>query len=201
MMKIAKYGWIPDLPNRPGEEGGDRIFRPMALRLDAEGGLNPELIPPKFNQLTIGSCTGSSSGRGWGMYLTAKEGQPRTPLSALFPYFNGRLQEGTTASDSGCQIRDVIKGIIKYGLCAESLCPYDITKFAVKPSDRAYRDAHFTVLDSYERIVETGPKRVLHAKTALAQGWPVAFGFTVYESFESRSVAHSGVVPMPLGSE
>jgi C1A family cysteine protease len=36
----------------------------------------------------------------------------------------------------------------------------------------------------------------------LADGYPFVFGFTVYESFESNSVAKkSGIVPMPSSSE
>ncbi len=197
-MKITQgLGWLPDHPDRR-----DVVFRPTALRLDSEGGLSPQYMPPKFNQGNLGRCTGASSGRGWGMYLTAKEGQPRTPLSANFPYYNGRLQLGTTSHDSGAMIRDVIKGVVKYGFCAPSnYFDDDPAQFSVKPSDKAYKEAHFTILDSYERIAETGPARIQHAKTALSQGWPVVFGFTVYESFMSQATARSGVMTMPLGSE
>ena len=31
-------------------------------------------------------------------------------------------------------------------------------------------------------------------------GYPFVYGFTVYESFESKSVAKTGVVPMPASS-
>jgi C1A family cysteine protease len=35
----------------------------------------------------------------------------------------------------------------------------------------------------------------------LASGFPFAFGFSVYESFESAAVAKTGVVPMPSPDE
>lgn len=38
-------------------------------------------------------------------------------------------------------------------------------------------------------------------KACLASGYPFAFGFTVYENFESDAVAATGVVPMPGTSE
>jgi C1A family cysteine protease len=38
-------------------------------------------------------------------------------------------------------------------------------------------------------------------KACLASGYPFAFGFSVYESFESDAVAASGVVPLPASSE
>ena len=38
-------------------------------------------------------------------------------------------------------------------------------------------------------------------RSCLADGFPFVFGFTVYESFESQSVAKTGVVPMPKPKE
>jgi C1A family cysteine protease len=35
----------------------------------------------------------------------------------------------------------------------------------------------------------------------LASGYPVVFGFSVYESFETQEVARSGVVPLPKKGE
>jgi C1A family cysteine protease len=38
-------------------------------------------------------------------------------------------------------------------------------------------------------------------KGCLASGYPFAFGFTVYESFESQQVAQTGNAPMPQPGE
>jgi C1A family cysteine protease len=38
-------------------------------------------------------------------------------------------------------------------------------------------------------------------KGCLASGFPFVFGFTVYTSFESEEVAHTGIVPMPSEGE
>jgi C1A family cysteine protease len=46
---------------------------------------------------------------------------------------------------------------------------------------------------SYERVAVDA----VHIKTALAQGFPVVIGISLYESFESDAVSHTGVVPMP----
>src|SRR6266568_6038145 len=195
-MKIQRYGWIPDFPDRTN----DRVFVPKALRLDPAGNLPVNLLPPVFNQNRLGSCTGASTGRGSIMYLIAKENQPRNPMSALFAYYNARLLEGTEKSDSGAQIRDVLKGIIRYGLCSESLYPYVETAFSIRPSQRAYHDGAFTLMDKYERISEVGLARVQHAKSAILQGWPVNFGFTVYENFENLETAQTGHMKMPKGA-
>jgi C1A family cysteine protease len=49
----------------------------------------------------------------------------------------------------------------------------------------------------YRRVTQS----TLGVKRALALGYPVIFGFTVYESFESEAVANTGRVPMPDPSE
>lgn len=38
-------------------------------------------------------------------------------------------------------------------------------------------------------------------KGCIASGFPIVFGFTVYDSFESNEVARTGVVPLPAPSE
>jgi len=38
-------------------------------------------------------------------------------------------------------------------------------------------------------------------KSCLSEGFPFVFGFTVYESFMSQSVANTGNMPMPKPSE
>lgn len=50
---------------------------------------------------------------------------------------------------------------------------------------------------SYSRVVQS----LNQLKGALAAGFPVVLGFTVYESFEGADVAATGVVPMPGAGE
>src|SRR5712692_433505 len=44
-----------------------------------------------------------------------------------------------------------------------------------------------------ERVLQSLPQ----IKGCLASGYPFVFGFTVYESFQSATVAKTGTVPMP----
>ena len=75
--------------------------------------------------------------------------------------------------------------------------PYDITKFAQKPSAQALSDALHHKAVSYQRLVNT----LTQMKGCLASGYPFVFGFSVYASFESPTVAQTGVVPMPQPNE
>lgn len=113
-------------------------------------------------------------------------------MSRLFIYYNERVIINTVDSDSGAMLRDGIKTLVKQGVCDEGLWPYDTKKFSAKPSSKCYRDAENHQVTSYRRILN-----VREMKTCLAEGFPFVFGFMVYESFETREVARTGVVRMP----
>jgi C1A family cysteine protease len=90
-----------------------------------------------------------------------------------------------------------MKSVAKQGAPHEKLWPYTIGKFRTKPSRPSYQDAtkHQAVL--YERVVQ----HITQLQACLAGGYPFVFGFSVYESFESDTVARSGRVPMPKANE
>lgn len=121
--------------------------------------------------------------------------------SRLFIYYNERLLEGTINSDSGAMISDGMKCISQYGVCDERHWIYDPTQFAVKPSDAAYQEAKSDKALKFANIDfsqdQTADARIAHLKTALRAGYPIIFGFTVYESFEGDAVAETGMMPMP----
>ena len=78
----------------------------------------------------------------------------------------------------------------------ESLWPYDISQFAVKPPDAAFIAAkpHLVLKRSIVTTLDD-------IKWALADKHLVPFGITIYESFESDAVATSGIVPDPQPNE
>jgi len=93
-------------------------------------------------------------------------------------------------------LRDGIKTLVKSGVCWESSWPYLVKHFTKKPLLRCYKEAKEHLIQSYHRI--TSLSEML---ACLADGFPFVFGFSVYESFESKSVARTGVVPMPGRNE
>ena len=112
--------------------------------------------------------------------------------SRLFIYYNERVLEGTVNIDSGAQIRDGIKTVAIQGACDESSWMYNISKFKTKPTANCYKTALKDVVTKYERLID-----MTSYKTALANGYPFVFGFTVYQSFESEQAAKNGIVAMP----
>lgn len=192
--KIARYGWIPDLPDQR-----DHMFAvppPLQAALPSSVDLSPN-CPPVYDQGQLGSCTANGIAAGI-EFDQMKQGMTDGFMpSRLFIYYNERVIEGTVASDSGAQIRDGIKSVSQQGACHENLWPYDITQYTAKPPDAAYADALTHRAVSYQRVA----RDLMQMKGCLAAGYPFVLGFTVYESFESQAVAQSGHAPMPAAGE
>ena len=190
----SRYGWIPDLP----DQRDFQFAAPSAVQanLPPSVDLTPS-CPPVYDQGQLGSCTGNGVA-GVVQFDAMKEKLVDTSTpSRLFIYYNERVIEGTVKSDSGAQIRDGIKTVAATGACDETLWPYDITMFAHKPPAACYKAAKGQRAIEYARVGQT----LSQFKACLASGYPIVFGFTVYESFESPAVASTGVVPMPAAGE
>ena len=192
IVRSGSYGWVPDLPDH--RDILYRAVRPIPPSL-------PDAVDLRMNcsaiedQGRLGSCTANAL-VGALEFLEIKDHLPAVDLSRLFIYYNERLIEHTVASDSGAMLRDGIKTLAKQGVCAESLWPYLISRFAQKPSPSCYREAQDHQITSYQRILNLD-----EMLACLADGFPFVFGFTVYESFESQQVTQTGDVPMPATGE
>lgn len=112
--------------------------------------------------------------------------------SRLFIYYNARTLIGTCDQDSGAYLRDCMKTLAREGHCLESLWPYNIGMYQMRPSQAAYADGHNHSIVSYMRLSSLN-----EMLTCLADGYPFVFGITLYESFESDQVRKTGVVNMP----
>jgi|SRR5882672_1030717 len=185
------YGYIPDL-----EDDRDLMFSSPQAVVPARVDLRGAFMPPIVDQAALGSCTSNAIVGALG-YDQLKQGEVHTPLSRLFIYYCEREKEGTIDSDSGARIRDGVKAVNKTGAAPEAEWPYDITKFALKPSPKAYSDAVKYESLLYRRVSRSLPQ----LKLALSAGFPVVFGFTVYASFENERTTKTGVVSMPVPNE
>ena len=185
-------GWIPDLPDHRDFLYAD--VRPTGVRLPKSVDLRPSMSPVE-NQGQLGSCTANALA-GALEFLEVKSGQSFVDLSRLFIYYNERAIEHSVGSDSGAMIRDGIKTLAAQGVCPEKEWPYVISTFTKKPSAKCYTDAKKHTIQTYHRIASLAEMRA-----CLADGYPFVFGFSVYESFESATVAKSGVLNMPKPGE
>ncbi|MCX6284228.1 MAG: C1 family peptidase [Bacteroidetes bacterium] len=193
IFKVSRYGWQPDLPDQ-------RDFRfaasPAVLsELPGKTDLRPG-CPPVYDQGELGSCTANAIGAAFEFGLI-KQDAPAFMPSRLFIYYNERVIEHSVSNDSGAMIRDGIKTVKKEGVCPEKDWPYIISRFALKPGPACYSTALEHQVLSYHRV----PRILDQIKGCLAEGFPMIFGFTVYESFESAAVAGTGIVELPAPGE
>jgi C1A family cysteine protease len=127
----------------------------------------------------LGSCTGNAVVGAYEMLQNFEKSYKLT-LSRLFVYYNSRLIEGNTERDEGAYIRDAVKALKKYGVCAEVYWPYRIERFAMTPDEESYQDAQRRNIKNYYRL--SSLEDILDA---LNNNWPVVFGMLVYPEFET----------------
>jgi hypothetical protein len=183
-FRIPKYHWISDKPDsRDYKYANTRVSQPNIV--DLRG-----YCSPIEDQGQLGSCTGNAIAGA--IELLDKRAGRAIDVSRLFIYYYERLLEGTINYDSGAYIRDGIKACYTYGAPLESLWPYNISRFRTAPSSAANADAAKRKITLYQRIAD-------HAGCldSLTNGYPVVIGFNVYSSFETASVARTGIMPYP----
>lgn len=113
--------------------------------------------------------------------------------SRLYLYFNGRaVAKYQLELDDGLSVRDGCKSIAKYGLCGESVWPYNVSLFADLPSLQAYKQSLLFKNFTYSFVNQdiNSIKNCLNTTKN-----PIIFGINIYSSF--LSVGSNGVVPLP----
>lgn len=144
-------------------------------------------FPACYDQGQLGSCTANALVAAY-EYLV-----PGFMGSRLFVYYNERVIENDVKYDNGAYIHDGIKSLETNGLPPETDWPYIISKFAVKPPQKAFTDAlKHKVVKAYN-VTQTvnGMKSLLHS------GIPFVFGFVVFREFQSYTVSVTGLIPYP----
>jgi len=190
------YGWRPDLPDQRDHYYG--VHKPDgAVALPHKTDLRL-FMPPVYDQGQLGSCTGNGIAAAVAFLRIKDRTLPDWSPSRLFIYYGERAMEGTIKSDAGAQIRDGIKVLSKLGAPPEKSWPYQVSKFATKPTTAAYAEAVKHTAVTYLRVDWTKLEEV---KACLAAGFPIVFGFTVYDAFESDNVAKTGILHMPTKAE
>lgn len=195
MSRKIKLGWIPDLPDHRDQYFTSRLSAdvlPTAVDLRAQ-------CPAVYDQGSLGSCTAQSMAGA--LHFTTLEAK-KTPFipSRLYIYYNTRVLQGTVNQDSGASLRTTVKSVVNQGFGPEPLWPYKVSQFKVKPAKSVYTDAETRKLTTlcYERVDN---RNLNLLKAAISQNNPMIFGFSVYESFMSSTVARSGMVTLPKTRE
>jgi len=144
-------------------------------------------MPPIFDQGQLGSCTANA------LCAVVDYDIQEFISSRLFVYYNERKMENDIPDDAGASLSDGIKTLQKYGVCTESAWPYDVAQFAVAPPAHCYSDSEVHKAIKVRNI----PQNEISMKTSLALDRPFVVGIRIYDSFESATVASTGMVPFP----
>lgn len=184
---MRRYGYIPDLGDKK-----DQLMVSAPRILSDKIDLRDKMPLPSFDQGDLGSCTANAT-VGAIVFDQAAQQLPVVMMSRLYLYYYSRVIEHTVSEDAGAQLRDVMKAYNKFGICPETEWPYDQTKFQSKPTSQDCTDAATHRPLIYKRV----PQSISNVLRVLASGFPIIFGFTVYENFESQEVADTGILPMP----
>ena len=196
-MSKCGLGWLPDVP-----DARDFRFAHMPMKM-----VSPKKLPaiidrsaecsPVEDQLTLGSCVLNALA-GAKEFLDLKDDGKYTDVSRLAMYYWARRRMGLAyiGIDSGTYVRTGIKVMLKDGCPPEALWPYDVTKFKRKPTKAVEQAGAKNTIKAYYRIDDP----IKQVKQALANGFIVPFGFTVYSNMMTDQVAKTGVIPLPGGT-
>lgn len=192
--RIHRYGWKPSLPGVLAQMA-DTTTLPVKPEVD------PRLhMPPVFDQGQLGSCTANATCAAF-QYDAWLDGHHIGPLSRLWVYWQERRIEGSLAQgDVGAYGSDAFLAAATVGVPAETDWPYNVAKFNPKnPPAKAVADAHKHYL--LHKPTHVVPQTQTSIKQVLSNRQTVAFGFTVYASFEDDASWSHGRMPMPSQAE
>ena len=131
-------------------------------------------------------------------YLLKKATGRHIDVSRLFVYYNARAKlngMNEYIMDTGCSVTSAIEALDEFGICLESVWPYDTSAVNERPSDEAYDAAENNKLaDALQVQINLN-----EMKTCLAQGYPFVFGVRLFESF--TEAARKGVIPKSAPTE
>ena len=124
---------LPGMGLRPdSEDRRDRVLFARAPNIDSLPAKadNSRLLPAVMDQSVVGACVGYSTAAH--TYGTMKMDGHRRPFvpSPVFVYRQARLLGGYLSEDAGCEIRNAMKGVAKWGLP-----PMSVVKPRFRPTD------------------------------------------------------------------
>lgn len=159
--------------------------------------VDPAHVPAPVDQSTLSSCVANALCE-CAESVKLRSGASFEQLARLKLYYDTRVRvaQERPDDDGGCLISDGVLALEHYGVCREAIWPYDTSKYAVAPSPEADAEG----LQRKTLLAYHCPT-LTELKASIAQGFPVAFGFVVYESLMSQRVADTGEIPMPAKDE
>jgi C1A family cysteine protease len=147
-------------------------------------------ISPILDQGNLGSCVANSAS-----LIISTQTKKVTNLSRILLYAICRICDNTSLNqDDGTYIRTCCEVLRKYGVCQESIYPYNINLFSTLPSLNALKNLNLLKNFMYYSVNQDINS---FKHTLVTFNKPIIFGIMIYSSFMSSQVASTGIVPMP----
>lgn len=157
------------------------------------------LCPPIRDQASQGACTGFSSASAVTFQRMAQKEltnppNPNDVASPEYIYTCTRISEGSFPADAGASIADTVAAIANTGSASEAFMPYNANIYNQNPTPAAYADGLEHKQISASVIYGND---VALIDNALANGYTVLIGVSVYASFEGQAASQTGIIPLP----
>jgi C1A family cysteine protease len=186
--KVLGYRFAPEKLRDRKRYAATNKFAKLPPKVD----LRPHMTYIE-NQEDTNSCVANAVAGAY-EYLAKKHTDQEYDVSRMFIYYNAR-DLGGIEGDEGSVIADAIEGLREYGACAEDTWPFDPGHVNREPSEEAYDEASRFVVEDMQLV----PVNLEAWKSCLAEGYPIVFGISLFESFDRQR--KRGVVPMPTPKE
>jgi uncharacterized tellurite resistance protein B-like protein len=173
---------------------GTRVWQAGNQRLPPRVDLRPFLTDVE-NQGDTNSCAANAVAGAYEYLVKRHMGEDAYDVSRMFIYYNGRAVDGIEGEDEGSVIGSLIEGLKQHGACSEETWPFEKELVNEQPSDEAYQEAARFLIEDCAVV----PTTLQAWKSALADGYPVIFGISLFKSFDRQR--QPGVVPMPSSRE
>jgi hypothetical protein len=138
-----------------------------------------------LDQGALGSCTANGAAQVLYMELV-REGLPAFIASRLAIYYWNRNNDGNAKEDTGASVGGSFEVVSDMGVPEESVWPYDVEQFAVRPPPEVAMNAFDrkgSVNVNYIPIRLYGDELIAMVERVLTSGRGIAFGCAVTEQF------------------
>jgi len=163
--------------------------------------VSPDLLAsthiPVTDQDVIGCCTAEGSCKAFTFAEFQQNFVNPRPQSVLGFYYNEQLQDGNDPKqDNGSTITTASKVLLTKGTASDDSFPFKKENYYTRPSDQYFTEAA-------KQKGSMVPVNWVEADLmdALCNGKLVVVGFDVFDSFMSKAVADTGVVPTPAPTD
>jgi C1A family cysteine protease len=189
------YGWRMSPPDA---KDALYAFDETTLVGDIPAEVDPRgtYMPPVYDQGDLGSCTANAVAAATqaDMHIDGMPYDKHRPARLLVYWMERKIEGDLGQGDTGAFGRDGFKAIQTMGWVAERDYKYVTSKYADTPSSKILAEA---LAQKYPKQYGPVAQTQSAIQAALANKQTVAFGFTVYDSFEASDTMSSGIVPMP----